>query len=254
MNLTIGSRLLSAKILGNNYRVPLDLAGLAHKLAPVSNLLPNMLTAREQDLFKLYDSSVGQRDAWGNQAIQVDARVEDEWDSIYVDCQDSTDVDYQDFSYDSSGDLRDNTGGGVSSISGIEGMATKRDAGDARSSGSAAAVPAQSRRGGEQWRAGSTVSSGGSRSALMAAIDAYQAAAEEGKEDEEGREGERKGFDEEDIIDCAIRGRWTFKNNDDPVRRGNFFQWVSSCFSVCRGRPCRPTHETSQCLSVGVTE
>lgn len=182
-------------------------------------------------MFKLYDSSVGQRDAWGNQAIKVDARVEDEWDSIYVDCQDSTDVEYQDFSsYDSSGDPSgDGSSGGVfSSIDGgIQGVATDRGTGNARSPGSAAAAPAQSRREGESWRASSSSSSsGGSRSALMAAMDAYQAAVE-GEEDKEGEEEERgggsKGFDEEDIIDCAIRGRWTFKNDHDPVRGGHFF-------------------------------
>lgn len=193
-------------------------------LSPVSyiplcfHILPNALSASEQDLFKLYDSSVGQRDAWGNQAIKVDARVEDEWDSIYVDCQDSTDVEYQDFSsYD------------ISMGSGIQGLATERGAGYARSPRLAAAVPAQSRREGESWRASSnSSSSGGSRSALMAAMDAYQAAVE-GEEDEEGegeekRGGGSKGFDEEDIIDCAIRGRWTFKNDKDPVRGGHFFR------------------------------
>lgn len=186
----------------------------------MSDRLAKIRTAREQDLFKLYDSTVGQRDASGSQAVKVDARVEDEWDSIYVDCQDSTGVDYQDFSYD-SGDIS----GSFSSIGGgAEGVAMGRDVEGARSSGSAAALPAQSRREGERWRANSSISSGGSRSALMAAMDAYQAAEEEGEEDEEGGEeergGENKGFDEEEIIDCAIRGRWTFKNNDDPVRGG----------------------------------
>lgn len=185
-------------------------------------LFPKIPSAREQDLFKLYDSSVGQRDAWGSQTIKVDARVEDEWDSIYVDCQDSTDVNYQDFSV--SSDLSVDASGGLSSIGGrTEDVVPERNVGDAIS-GSASAVPAQSRREGERWHTSGTISSGGSRSALMAAIDAYQAAAEEGAKDEEGREGERvgegKGFDKEDIIDCAIRGRWTFKNNDDPVRGG----------------------------------
>eukprot|EP00752_Nemacystus_decipiens_P004276 g3905.t1 len=179
------------------------------------------------DLFRLYDNSVGQRDAWGSQASKVDARVEDEWDSIYVDCQDSADVDFQDLSFDGGGDLLGSfgstglNGGGLNG--GSDGSATGRDV-----RGAAPATPAaSSRKEGGQWRASSSssasVSTGGSRSALMAAMDAYQAEEEE-EEMEDGEEsgeegeggGEHKGFDEEDIIDCAIRGRWTFKNNDDP--------------------------------------
>lgn len=185
-------------------------------------------TLRRQDLFRLYDSSVGQRDAWGNQASKVDARVEDEWDSIYVDCQDGPDADFQDFSFDGSGDLLNGFGGGSSSSSGgAEGLAMGRDNGGAPTAAAAAASSSGIK--GERRRAsssrGASVSTGGSRSALMAAMDAYQA--EEEEEEEEGGEesgedgeeaGETKGFDEEDIIDCAIRGRWTFKNNDDPVR------------------------------------
>ena len=168
----------------------------------------------------------------------MDARVEDEWDSIYVDCQDGADVDLQDFSFDGSGDLLGSLGSTGSSGVGV-GSARGRDAGGVAATAAAAAA-ASSRREGGRWRASSSssssssasVSTGGSRSALMAAMDAYQAEDEqdddEEEEDEEdgqesGDEGEgrsaNKGFDEEDIIDCAIRGRWTFKNNDDPVRR-----------------------------------
>ena len=44
---------------------------------------------------------------------------------------------------------------------------------------------------------------------------------EEEEEDEEDAEA-AEDSEEEDIIDCAIRGRWTFENNDDPVRQGRF--------------------------------
>jgi len=190
----------------------------------------------EQDLFRLYDSSVGQRDAWGPQTVKVDARVEDEWDSIYVDCQDSSDVDFQEISLDDLG----LGGGDISGFAGIEGgaeavalgrdtkgidvsgsAARARAATDAVAEAAASAVlPSQSRRDGGRWRArhrsnSANSSGGGSRSALMAAMDAFQA---EEEEDEE-RRGESQGFDEEDIIDCAIWGRWTFKNDDDPVSR-----------------------------------
>ncbi|CAM9503137.1 unnamed protein product [Ectocarpus fasciculatus] len=155
------------------------------------------------DLFRLYDSSVGQRDAWGNQALKVDARVEDEWDSIYVDCQDNADVDFQDWSFDSS-------------ISGGEEAVTGSDVMSSRLSGSSSeALPSSLRQDRGGWRASpGSASTGGSRSALMAAMDAFQ---EEGEaeEEEEGR-GSSEGFDDEEIIDCAIRGRWTFTNNDDP--------------------------------------
>ncbi|CAM9293221.1 unnamed protein product [Ectocarpus sp. 4 AP-2014] len=156
------------------------------------------------DLFRLYDSSVGQRDAWGNQALKVDARVEDEWDSIYVDCQDGADVDFQDWSFDSS-------------ISGgVEGAATGSDVTGSRLSGpSSEALPSSLRKEGGGWGASpGSASTGGSRSALMAAMDAFQEEdeAEEGEEEGAGSEG----FDDEEIIDCAIRGRWTFTNNDDP--------------------------------------
>lgn len=171
-----------------------------------------------------------QRDAWGNQAAKVDARVEEEWDSIYVDCQESADVDFQDFSFDDSGDLLGSRFGSTSANGEVGGSAMGRNAG-----GVTTAAAANSRREAGLWRASSSrssssavVSTGGSRSALMSAMDAYEAE-EEGEEEEEedgeesGEEGEggseNKGFDEEDIIDCAIRGRWTFKNNDDPVRR-----------------------------------
>lgn len=180
----------------------------------------------QQDLFRLYHSSVGQRDAWGNQASKVDARVEDEWDSIYVDCQDGADVDFQDFSFDGSGDLLSSRGS-TNTNGGAEGLGMGRDKGGAITA--AATVASNSRKEGGRWRASSSasagVSTGGSRSALMAAMDAYQA--EEDKEDgeESGEEGEggglNKGFDEEDIFDCAIRGRWTFENKDDPVRGTN---------------------------------
>ncbi|CBJ33765.1 expressed unknown protein [Ectocarpus siliculosus] len=156
------------------------------------------------DLFRLYDSSVGQRDARGNQALKVDARVEDEWDSIYVDCQDVADVDFQDWSFDSS-------------ISGgVEGAATGSDVTGWRSSESSSeALPSSLRKEGGGWGASpGSASTGGSRSALMAAMDAFQEEeeAEEGEEEGTGSEG----FDDEEIIDCAIRGRWTFTNNDDP--------------------------------------
>eukprot|EP00903_Cladosiphon_okamuranus_P018228 g16767.t1 len=185
------------------------------------------------DLFRLYESSVGQRDAWGNQASKVDSTVEDEWDSIYVDCQESANVGLQEFSFDGGGDLIGGSFGSTAANGGAEGSATGRDAG--------AATPSSQGEAG-RWRAsrssisgsnaGAIYRTGGSRSALMAAMDAYQAkeGGEEGDEeeredeDEDGEEsgeegeggGEGKGFDEEDIIDCAIRGRWTFKNNDEP--------------------------------------
>lgn len=170
----------------------------------------------QQDLFRLYDRSAGQREAWGNQASKVDARVEDEWDSIYVDCQDGADVDFQDFSFDGRGDLLSSFGG-TSTNGRMEEPAMGRDAGGATTAAAVAAVASDSRK--EGGRA--SVSTGGSRSALMAAMDAYQAEEEEDGQESGEEGGESKGFDEEDIIDCAIRGRWTFKNNDDPVRRNN---------------------------------
>lgn len=182
-----------------------------------------------QDLLRLYYSSVGQRDAWSNQAAKVDARVEDEWDSIYVDCQDGADVDTQDYSFDRGSGLT------FSSMSdGVEGSALGRNGERSEwgsSSSAAAAGSLQSRHGGGRWRpsTGGT-KSGGSRSALMAAMDALQAEEEEGRggrelgrideeeEEEEEDSDEEEEDDEEEIIDCAIRGRWTFTNNDDPVR------------------------------------
>ncbi|CAN0009772.1 unnamed protein product, partial [Hapterophycus canaliculatus] len=85
------------------------------------------------DLLRLYYSSVGQRDAWGNQAAKVDARVEDEWDSIYVDCQDGADTDIPDYSFDRSSGITFRSVDG-----GVEGTALGRN-GERSESGSAAA-------------------------------------------------------------------------------------------------------------------
>lgn len=148
----------------------------------------------------MYERGIQEREAWGNQAVKVDDRVEDEWDSIYVDCQDCFEGNSD------SGNVFESraTGGGGDVAAG------------AAAAGVRSPLYSSMRREGP-WSASSSE---------LSAFDVYMAGEEEELEeddrDEEGEElaGDSEGFEEEDIIDCAIRGRWTFKNNDDPVRGG----------------------------------
>lgn len=147
------------------------------------------LCFRVQDLFRLYERGIQEREAWGSQAVKVDDRVEDEWDSIYVDCQDC---------FESNGD------GGSGSV--FESRAT----GGGADVAAGAAVPgvrsppysAMRREG--PWSA---------TSSELSAFNVYMTGdgeeLEEGdveEEEDEEASGDSEGF-EEDIIDCAIRGR-----------------------------------------------
>lgn len=143
-----------------------------------------------------------ERDAWGNHAVKVDARVEDEWDSIYVDCQDCLDS-------------------GSSGSSGFKSSAAAADR-------EAISQPLS-------FASDSGMRNGEARSAVLSELSTYgmyqgeeggaalggsgEREDEEEEDDDDSDRAESEGFDEEDIIDCAIRGRWTFKNNEDPVRR-----------------------------------
>lgn len=161
-----------------------------------------------QDFFRLYEQGMQERDAWGNQAGTVDARVEDEWDNIYVECQDC----YSGSSDTYAGEGRRRAGKGVTSngtagaayYSSSEGL-TARDERRARAENFA--------------------------SFLDADFD-YVCDGEDQEKEEKEREGgdddeEGEGDDGEDeIIDCAIRGKWYFKDSDDQVSH-------SLCFSSC---------------------
>lgn len=168
----------------------------------------------------MYDRGMQERDAWGNQAVKVDARVEDEWDSIYVDCQDCFEF--------SDGDA--------------DGM--KATTADDYATGPQASSYAEVRREGP-WSASSL---------SLSAFDIYQGNGMEEQDEDDvmsafddifqedglrvgeedgGASSESEGFDDEEIIDCAIRGRWTFKNNDDPVRNWCCFFFRHECAFVC---------------------
>lgn len=145
-----------------------------------------------------------ERDAWGNQAVNVDARVEDEWDSIYVECQDC---------FESS------SSNGVD----LQAPYSSRGAAGAAATSIAFTGPPPS-------------SEYSSASSAMAAFGMYgggELELEEGEE-EEGEGGQSEGEEsEEEIIDCAIRGRWTFKNSDDPVSHEGVRVRVCVCVSSC---------------------
>lgn len=134
------------------------------------------------------------RDGWGQQAVKVDDRVEDEWDNIYVDCQDG---------YDSIASTTSNAPAAPASTP------------------TAMYADAQS----ESGAKGLDASGPSSFELYGGGVD--EEGEERGYEDDEMLEGEGEGaeeaaegegFNDEDIIDCAIKGRWTFDNNDDPVR------------------------------------
>lgn len=132
------------------------------------------------------------RDGWGQQAVKVDDRVEDEWDNIYVDYQDC---------YDSI----------ASTSSNAPAPTPKAIYGDVQDGSGTMGLDAT-----------------GSSSFDLYSGGVDEKGEERGYEDDEMLEGEGEGAEEEaaegegfndkDIIDCAIKGRWTFDNNDDPVR------------------------------------
>ena len=140
--------------------------------------------------------------------MKVDDRVEDEWDSIYVDCQDG---------YDSIAPITSNAPVAPSSTP--------------------TAIYADVRRG--SGAKGLDVP-GPSSFDLYGGVDEEEGG--RGYEDDDMMEGEgqggeeaaeSEGFDDEDIIDCAIKGRWTFDNNDDPVRTSG------DSPEMCCAVPCR---------------
>ena len=138
------------------------------------------------------------RDWWGPQAVKVDARVEDEWDSIYMDCQDACES-------SSSGSSPQ-----VASFS----AATYSDVRRGRA-GARRGLPASDTSDFDLYVGG--VVEEGAREDVEDEL-----LLGEGERAMEEDEAEGEGFDDEEIIDCAIRGRWTFDNNDDPVREDSF--------------------------------
>lgn len=146
-----------------------------------------------QELLRLYDLGMLDRDGSGQQAVKVDDRVEDEWDSIYVDCQD----DYDGIASTISNEPASNPiamYGDIQGGSGAVGLDTTGSLSFDLYSGGV--DEEEEERGFED--------------------DGVLEAERKGEGAEEAAESE--GFNDKDIIDCAIKGRWTFDNNDDPVR------------------------------------
>lgn len=181
-----------------------------------------------------------ERDNWGNQAVKVDARVEDEWDNIYVDCQDCFEPSSAvTNSFDGARSLS-SIGTAEPALVAVSGKVDARASAWLRSkSPSPPFSYSQGVRAKEEepWSVGRS-------SSKLAAFDPYRGEGggkEEEDEDEvflkevergnsEEQEGqETRGFSEEDIIDCAIRGRWSFKNINDPVRKNKRILLVYMC-------------------------
>lgn len=151
----------------------------------------------QQDFLRIYQRGLLEPGAWGSQAVNVDARVEDEWNNIYVECQDC-----------------------------LNGESTTT------ATGSGATGSAQLRRmylasRNVAERASSPPSSSSSESSTRdyLAFNEPRGQADGGEEDGEmeGNAHNTQG-EKDDIIDCAIRGRWSFTDNDDQV---------SSCMVLC---------------------
>lgn len=189
---------------------------MAIEIAPSFQLMGSMRTLCMvlQDLLRLYERGMQGRDIRGNKAVKVDARVEEEWDSIYVECQDD------------SGAGRKGT---ETANAKLRRNAMRDAVRSERAVGEAYASPSDP---GTESR--------GPTSEVLFLGDFMDGLGEEmdgkgvmqGAETEDGDQGEMKGSSErqgnardtdpdegDDIIDCAIRGRWSFTDNDDQVRR-----------------------------------
>lgn len=163
------------------------------------------------------------RDAWGNQAVKVDARVEDEWDNIYVECQDCFDG--------GRGGTNNNLQQQEQQEQQQKQQQPPRSKENAAREGAGAALPAYM-----SSSTGAAMSSARDRDSTLrfsSTLDlGFEAIfAGEDEEEEEGTlgegddadsdgQGEERDDGDEEIIDCAIRGKWYFKDNDDQVRRG----------------------------------
>lgn len=167
-----------------------------------------------------------ERDAWSNQAVKVDARVEDEWDSIYVECQDCEDSGGGGGTQSARGRP---SAAGAGAAAAAEGLTMMKN-GVARTTAAYISTPSPATRAG-----------GGSardrdfppRFSLSQDFDfdAIFAGEEEEEEEMEGKDDEdgdgdgddgEEGVTDGEIIDCAIRGKWYFKDNDDQVRDETF--------------------------------
>ena len=147
------------------------------------------------------------RDWWGPQAVEVDTRVEDEWDSIYMDCQDAC----ESSSSSSSTEIR-----GVVAAGDTAGRSSGSGSSPQVASFSAATYSDVRRGGAGAWRGLPTYDTSGFDLYVGGFVE--EGAREDvendlllgggqGEEAVEKDEAEGEGFDDEEIIDCAIRGR-----------------------------------------------